>query len=169
MTDAITNEIISKIQSLPKAEARKVIDAIKSLKLFDASFSDFITEKRFGTGVFCPRCNSKKVRKNGFNKTMQRFFCADCNKSFSASTNTITHSSKKTLEIWQKYVDCMISGLSVRKSAAICGICKDTAFKWRHKILDALQVMHNSVELSGGKSMRSLCSYTRRAFYCKVV
>ena len=149
MTDAITNEIISKIQSLPKAEARKVIDAIKSLKLFDASFSDFITENRFSTGVFCPRCNSKKVRKNGFNKTMQRFFCADCNKSFSVSTNTITHSSKKTLEIWQKYVDCMISGLSVRKSAAICGICKDTAFKWRHKILDALQVMHNSVELSG--------------------
>ena len=46
MTDAITNEIISKIQSLPKAEARKVIDAIKSLKLFDASFSAFITEKR---------------------------------------------------------------------------------------------------------------------------
>ena len=149
MTDVITEEIISKIQSLPKAEARKVIDAIKSLKLFDASFSDFITEKRFGTGVFCPRCNSKKVRKNGFNKTMQRFFCADCKKSFSASTNTITHSSKKTLEIWQKYVDCMISGLSVRKSAAICGICKDTAFKWRHKILDALQNMHNSVELSG--------------------
>ena len=45
MTDAIT---ISKIQSLPKAEAKKVIDVIKS---------------------------------------------------FSASTNTITHSSKKTLEI----------------------------------------------------------------------
>lgn len=73
MTDAITNEIISKIWSLPKAEAKKVIDVIKS---------------------------------------------------FSASTNTITHSSKKTLEIWQKCVDCMISGLSVRKSAAICGICK---------------------------------------------
>ena len=54
MTDAIT---ISKIQSLPKAEAKKVIDAIKS---------------------------------------------------FSASTNTITHSSKKTLEIWQKYVEYMI-------------------------------------------------------------
>ena len=65
-------------------------------KLFDTSLSDFITEKRFGTDIFCPRCNSLKVRKNGFNKTMQRFFCADCNKSFSASTNTITHSSKKT-------------------------------------------------------------------------
>lgn len=35
MTDAITEEIISKIQSLPKAEAKKVINEIKSLKLFD--------------------------------------------------------------------------------------------------------------------------------------
>ena len=79
MTDAITEEIISKIQSLPKAEAKKVIDVIKSLKLFDTSFSDFIT-----------RCNSSKIRKNGFNKTMQRFFCTDCNKSFSASTCSYT-------------------------------------------------------------------------------
>ncbi len=31
MTDVITNEIISKIRSLPKAEAKKVIDVIKSL------------------------------------------------------------------------------------------------------------------------------------------
>lgn len=33
----------------------------------------------------------------------------------------------------------MMNGFSVRKSAAICGINKDTAFIWRHKILDALQ------------------------------
>ena len=92
MTDAITEEIISKIQSILKAEAKKVIDVIKSLKLFDTSFSDFITEKRFGTGVFSPRSNSSKVRKNGFNKTMQRFFCTDCNKSFYASTCSYTGS-----------------------------------------------------------------------------
>ena len=35
MTDSITEEIISKIQALPEAEAKKVIDVIKSLKLFD--------------------------------------------------------------------------------------------------------------------------------------
>ena len=40
MTDAITEEIISKIQSLPKAEAKKVINAIKSLKLFDKDGGD---------------------------------------------------------------------------------------------------------------------------------
>lgn len=65
LANFIKNSIVksTSLTSLPKAEAKKVIDATKSLKLFDASFSDFITEKRFGTGVFCPRCNSFKVRK----------------------------------------------------------------------------------------------------------
>lgn len=46
-------------------DVSEILKAIKSLKLFDASFRDFITEKRFGTGIFCPRCNSSKVHKNG--------------------------------------------------------------------------------------------------------
>lgn len=44
-------------------DVSEILKAIKSLKLFDASFRDFITEKRFGTGIFCPRCNSSKVHK----------------------------------------------------------------------------------------------------------
>ena len=43
----------------------------------------------------------------------------------------------------------MMSGLYVRKSAQICEINKDTAFIWRHKILDALQNMASDVKLDG--------------------
>ena len=43
----------------------------------------------------------------------------------------------------------MMNGFTVRKSAEICGISKDTAFIWRHKILDALQNMAASVNLDG--------------------
>ena len=43
----------------------------------------------------------------------------------------------------------MLNGYSIRKSAEICGMNKDTAFVWRHKILDALQNMADSVKLSG--------------------
>ena len=42
-----------------------------------------------------------------------------------------------------------MNGDSVRKSAEICNIDPTTSFKWRHKILDALQNMADSVELSG--------------------
>ena len=43
----------------------------------------------------------------------------------------------------------MMNGFTVRKSAEICGINKDTAFIWRHKILDALQNMASDVKLDG--------------------
>lgn len=82
MTDAITNEIISKIQSLPKAEARKVIDAIKSLKLFDASFSDFITEKRFGTGLFVHAAIRQKFEKTDSTKLCSVSFVQTVTKAF---------------------------------------------------------------------------------------
>ena len=43
----------------------------------------------------------------------------------------------------------MMQGMSIRKSAKECGINADTAFKWRHKILDSLQAMHDEVKLDG--------------------
>ncbi len=43
----------------------------------------------------------------------------------------------------------MMNGFSIRKTAEICGIHRNTAFYWRHKILDALQNMANSVKLNG--------------------
>ena len=43
----------------------------------------------------------------------------------------------------------MLNGFSIRKTAAVCGIHRNTAFYWRHKILDALQNMANTVQLNG--------------------
>ena len=43
----------------------------------------------------------------------------------------------------------MMNGLSICKTAAVCGIHRNTAFIWRHKILDALQNMADEVKLDG--------------------
>ena len=75
--------------------------------------------------------------------------CKDCGKSFVINTNSITSGTRKDFDVWKKYIDCMMNGLSIRKTADICGIHRNTAFLWRHKILDALQNMHNSVVLEG--------------------
>lgn len=40
-------------------------------------------------------------------------------------------------------------GLSLNKTAVQCHIHSNTAFYWRHKLLDALQSMANAVELNG--------------------
>jgi hypothetical protein len=53
--------------------------------------------------------------------------------------NFLTSVSQKDIEVWGKYIHCMIKKYPLRKCAKICEINLATAFAWRHKILDALQ------------------------------
>lgn len=143
------NEIFHTLKSLSKADLNSVKSYLESLELNFNGFEDFLLSKKAENGISCPHCNSFNVKKNGHKGLIQRFMCNDCHKSFTARNNTITFSSKKSFSVWKKYIDCMMAGLSVRKSAEICGINKDTAFIWRHKILDALQTMAANVKLDG--------------------
>ena len=43
----------------------------------------------------------------------------------------------------------MMNGFPLRKTAEICEISKNTAFNWRHKILDSLQNMQSAILLEG--------------------
>ena len=97
----------------------------------------------------CPICNSSSIKKNGTVDGIQRYLCKDCKKTFGNTHNTILKSSKKDLDVWEKYVHCMIEKYPLRKCAQLCGISLPTAFAWRHKILDALQNMMNDVTLDG--------------------
>lgn len=108
------------------------------------------TDIRYAGGRVCPHCGSIHVVRNGHQPSgSQRYICCDCGKSFSVTSNTIVSGTKKDMSIWEKYIDCMMHGLSIREAAEICGIHRNTAFYWRHKILDALQDMANSVVLDG--------------------
>lgn len=142
-------EILQALQTLSEIDLAKVQDYLNSLIMDSNSFETILSKKKFQNGVFCPHCNSIHIKKNGHKGTIQRFLCKDCGKTFTSRNNTITFSSKKSYYVWKKYIECMMNGFSVRKSAVICGINKDTAFIWRHKILDAMQNMAANVKLDG--------------------
>ncbi|MBR5983573.1 MAG: IS1595 family transposase [Bacteroidales bacterium] len=57
--------------------------------------------------------------------------------------------TRKGLEVWKEYMDCMSEGLSLDKSAERCGISHRTSFTWRHKILDALGKCTDGDSLTG--------------------
>lgn len=97
----------------------------------------------------CPHCQSTHFVKNGKDCGSQRFLCRDCKKSFVEQTGTILFGTQKDIEVWEKYIHCMIEKYPFCKCAEICEINLATAFTWRHKILDALQKMINEVELDG--------------------
>ena len=97
----------------------------------------------------CPHCKSNHIVKNGHKKDTQRYFCKDCKKSFVITNNTLLYYSKKSLSTWEKYFECLLNKFSLRKSAKICNIDVSTAFIWRHKVLDVLQNMQNTVNMDG--------------------
>ena len=103
------NELFKIIKSLSQQEKAELI---AFLSKSDNNNSSAGCESGFNfikQTFSCPHCKSTKIVKNGLRNSIQRFICKDCNKSF-----------------------------TVRRSAEICGINKDTAFIWRHKVLDAL-------------------------------
>ena len=141
------NELLKIVKSLSQQEKAELIAFLSSDTPSSANCeSGFNFIKQTSS---CPHCKSTKIVKNGLRNSIQRFICKDCNKSFTVRTNTITEHSQKSFETWSKFIECMMNSFSVRRSAEICGINKDTAFIWRHKVLDALQNMQNSVELNG--------------------
>ena len=123
---------------------------IPKQSLADNTMFEEIENIRFDNGRVCPFCGSVHIVRNGHiknDKNTQRFLCRDCKKSFVISSNSVVSRTRKELGIWQKYIECMIDHKSVRKSARICGIHRNTAFIWRHKILDSLQEMQSYVKM----------------------
>ncbi len=119
---------------------------LKSIKSKEKSEQNFTFTKNIKE---CPHCKSAHFIKNGKNGNSQRFICKNCCKTFTTSNNTILFATKKNMTTWKLFIHCLIEKYSIRKTAKICNINTHTAFNWRHKILDILQEMQESVKLNG--------------------
>ena len=90
--------------------------------------------------VTCPHCQSKTVRANGRLKGVQRYVCKSCSKNFSETTGKFWFAIKKKDKV-KKYLYCLLSGYSIRKSAEETGVAIQTSFDWRHKLLTSFSVV----------------------------
>lgn len=50
--------------------------------------------------VICPRCQSNNVKKDGFYKSYQKYFCKQCERWFNDKTSTVFHYSHTPLKVW---------------------------------------------------------------------
>ncbi len=85
-------------------------------------------------GSACPHCPSRRVQKWGRFRGRQRYRCRDCERTFSTFTHTAL-SYLKRVELWPRFLWCVDGRLSVRAAAARLRIDKDTALRWRHRLL----------------------------------
>ena len=141
--------LMKALKVLQVTESQSIIEKLKSiLNLQEPSFVN--REISLNAPVACHECGSVAIVKNGYTKLgRQRYRCKDCGKSFLINSDSLTHRSQYTLDTWVLYIKCMVSRMSVRKTAQVCEISYRTAFIWRHKILDTLGTLMNKTVLEG--------------------
>lgn len=132
------NELKRLVESLSQSEKYQLQEILASSGEEQESVKS-LEDSRFSNGIFCPKCGClENIVKFGRYKDLQRYRCKDCGSTFTAKSGSIFYNSTKNLATWKKYVDCLLQGLSIRKSARVCGISLPTSFFWRHKILEAI-------------------------------
>ena len=84
----------------------------------------------------CPHCAGREIVGWGRSNGLLRFRCKGCGRTFNALTKTpMAHLRKK--EKWLAHAQAMIEGMSLAKTAKLCGVHPTTAFRWRHRFLRA--------------------------------
>lgn len=138
--------IASKIEALPVRKQVALFEALgpwfwrMELATGEQATLEALREARFSDGLKCPHCDSTEVQRWGRTGGKQRYRCKAeaCRRTFNDLTGTPPSWSKHQY-LWPAFCACMVEGLSVRKTAQRLGIHKDTAFRWRHRLLDALR------------------------------
>jgi transposase-like protein len=97
--------------------------------------------------VKCGHCGSTKFIKNGRKCDLQRYKCKTCNKNFNILTGSPLAKLRKKGR-WLDFCECLKKGYSVRKSAELVKVDKNTSFKWRHRFLTNSNKL-NATELNG--------------------
>lgn len=86
----------------------------------------------------CPHCQSSEIRANGKYKDVQRYHCKSCKKYFRQTTGTAIFGLKKP-ELFTQYLYHMLMGYSIEECGKRTGICIQTSFDWRHKVLSGFE------------------------------
>ena len=109
-------------------------------KILDLDFGENLDRRLHESVTCCPHCKHTEIRSAGKARGVQRYKCKSCKKTFNAKTKTAFHCTKKSLDVWNDFLDLMFNydPMGVRKMGEHLGIHYRTAFHWRHKVMNAL-------------------------------
>ena len=142
--DADIAQLLIHINKLSEKDKRYLILNIKS----DATIplqqgASIITELR--REIFkeedlkCPHCQSKNFIGFGNYKERKRYRCKECQRTFNEHTGTAV-AYIHNMDKWVSYICEMQTSPTLRVLSKKIGICLDTSFNWRHKILKSLKI-----------------------------
>ncbi len=144
-----TAENIAAILALTKESKREFLD-----NLYDFLNSNRLTAldyqriKILSTAPICPRCRCEYFTKAGVHNGRQVYKCKNCKYQFRETAKSLVYHLHKYPLILD-YLKCMLEGKSLRACAREVGISLPTSFRWRHKILSAIQGLEGGINFSG--------------------
>lgn len=141
----------TKIKSLPIDEQGLIYSQLISLVSdLSVDIPTIQAEQKLTESCHCPHCKSSNIKKIGFQYAIQRYCCKDCGRNYRDNTGTFNAGMRKGKgEHMKVYMKHFLAGKSLRECAKQTGISLPTSFKWRHRILAALESSHNQVILKG--------------------
>jgi transposase-like protein/AcrR family transcriptional regulator len=110
-------------------------DALRAALAADDAHPSSTSGKQVSPSV-CPRCGADSPLRYGRVRGQQRWRCVACRRTFGALAGTplvgLRHKSE-----WQEFGEALSRGLTVAEAAIKCGIHRNTAFRWRRRLLSA--------------------------------
>lgn len=140
-----TNTFILEFEKLSDAHQEQVMQELKMFSSVKDSVSllkargDILDNK----GAECPHCGSCHYSKYGSDKGSRRYRCAECKRTFTEYTGTWV-SGIHNKEVIPEFLRTMESELSIIKTSKKVGIDVGTVFRWRHKLLSAVEVTEDT-------------------------
>ena len=126
MTDKDFQLILAWINDLDEAQRNALQEALQGCTDFEKVVA--IIESRAIEHRICVHCQSGNVKRWGRATGTQRFRCFDCGKTFGPLTGTPLAKLHKRGS-WLTMIKALHDSLSVRATAAVCGVAVSTAFR----------------------------------------
>jgi len=126
---------LSAVDTLSEAQKAEAGAILAGCPADEASLAAI--ELGVGEDRCCPHCGASGAVANGKARGMQRYLCRACKRTFGALTGTRL-SGLHRKETWLTFGECLADGDTVKVSADRCGVAVSTAFRWRHRFLEAI-------------------------------
>jgi transposase-like protein len=130
-------EWLSRVDGLTEAQRREALAVLSGRSEGAASLAAVelgVDEERR-----CPRCGTPGAVSRGKARGVRRYQCKGCGRTFGALTGTPL-SGLHYKERWLSFGEALSGGETVKASAERCGVAVSTAFRWRHRFLEAVEM-----------------------------
>ena len=126
---------LSEIDELSAAQRAEAGRALSGQLPLEAVVS--LLEERIGAERRCPHCAAQGAVIRGQANGLRRYFCRGCSKTFNCLTGTPL-ARLRHKERWTEFGASLSMGETVVAPAERCGVAGSTAFRWRHRFLQAV-------------------------------